>query len=718
MLKRNITPRRKVLHGFTAAVMAEYDNCFMESSILVEKPKTNIKKNNSASKENIEFKNYKILLCAIAKLENKYIREWVEHYKNLGFTNICLFDNNDVDGERFEDVINDYIEDGFVKLIDARGNKKYQIEAYNKCYNEFGNEYDWIAFFDIDEFLMLDEKFSNINDFLNNRIYSKYNCIRICWENYGDNDLVKVVDGNYNCKERFTKPLRGDNESKIIVKTKLTGKFRTDNPHVFLSSQIKCCNTNGVTCVNANTNGGSRVTLSNAKLNHYKWKTIEEYVLGKMKRLWPTNYKNGGKNFITLDWFFRTNKKTDEKVKYAKELMENEKKSDILNEKDDRLSIAIVGNSPCALGAKKGQEIDSHDIVLRFNNFHIKGYEEDLGSKTTMMAVVSVIRDYKKTEQFLSLPKECRIFRDDHNPPDTVPIEKVFSNKVKEEDVIRVDDYIKKVKDRMPNYKQNHYPSTGLVMMQYLADKYPNAKIDAYAITFFAEKKIHIYDNATGLYHDRNAEIKYFDEYLKDKITLHNEKTEEKKKTIAIVGNSPILMNTEYGEEIDSHDIVVRINHFNLEGYEKHLGTKTTDVYFHTKTLYSPTILTLTKEHRFMFYTRETHYQIRKLLNDTYKGKLKLENVTLLDRKKYFLDLAKKINSKEHKHASTGLITIQSIVDRYPDCDIDVYGITFFADSKNNKMSHYDGTQYIMAHDNKAEIEYFNKNLSDKVNLK
>lgn len=33
--------------------------------------------------------------------------------------------------------------------------------------------------------------------------------------------------------------------------------------------------------------------------------------------------------------------------------------------------IAVVGNSGCELGKNKGQEIDNHDIVIRFNNYPI-----------------------------------------------------------------------------------------------------------------------------------------------------------------------------------------------------------------------------------------------------------------------------------------------------------------------------------------------------------
>ena len=50
----------------------------------------------------------KIILCTIAKMENLYIREFIEHYKMIGVDKIIIFDNNNKDGERFEDKINDY----------------------------------------------------------------------------------------------------------------------------------------------------------------------------------------------------------------------------------------------------------------------------------------------------------------------------------------------------------------------------------------------------------------------------------------------------------------------------------------------------------------------------------------------------------------------------------------------------------------------------------
>ncbi len=51
-------------------------------------------------------------------------------------------------------------------------------------------------------------------------------------------------------------------------------------------------------------------------------------------------------------------------------------------------TIAIVGNGPSHIGKKKGKEIDSHDIVIRINNYATdKSYAEDYGSKTDVWLV-------------------------------------------------------------------------------------------------------------------------------------------------------------------------------------------------------------------------------------------------------------------------------------------------------------------------------------------
>lgn len=45
-------------------------------------------------------------------------------------------------------------------------------------------------------------------------------------------------------------------------------------------------------------------------------------------------------------------------------------------------------------------------------------------------------------------------------------------------------------------------------------------------------------------------------------------------KTFAIVGNGPSLKNRGLGELINSHDYIIRVNYYNLKGYEQDVGAK------------------------------------------------------------------------------------------------------------------------------------------------
>lgn len=44
-------------------------------------------------------------------------------------------------------------------------------------------------------------------------------------------------------------------------------------------------------------------------------------------------------------------------------------------------TVSLVGNGPSLLGKKKGNDIDSSDIVIRMNNFKTKGFETDVGAE-------------------------------------------------------------------------------------------------------------------------------------------------------------------------------------------------------------------------------------------------------------------------------------------------------------------------------------------------
>lgn len=287
------------------------------------------------------MKNERILLCGIGKLENCYIREWVEYHKNLGFTNIVLYDNNDKDGERFEDVIGDYIRNGYVIMRDRRGVELAQIPAYNDCYKEFKKDYDWIGYWDIDEFIEFEQSGQTIQQFLSKPMFNKYQSIRLCWKQYTDNGLITVDDENYSVT-RFTEVfdkqfcvnngipvahyITSNTQAKAIIRTNVKD-FNVISPHCYLD--VPTVTADGKVPPKNHIRIGNVPVWKGAWLNHYRFKTIEEYVKQKMVRLWPTKYMNGGKDRLNLDYFFMFNVKTQEKVNLANEILKKNTKKTI-----------------------------------------------------------------------------------------------------------------------------------------------------------------------------------------------------------------------------------------------------------------------------------------------------------------------------------------------------------------------------------------------------
>lgn len=59
--------------------------------------------------------NKEVAVACIARMEGHYIREFVEHYKSLGFSKCIVADNNrDDDPEDLRFILKDYIDEGFV----------------------------------------------------------------------------------------------------------------------------------------------------------------------------------------------------------------------------------------------------------------------------------------------------------------------------------------------------------------------------------------------------------------------------------------------------------------------------------------------------------------------------------------------------------------------------------------------------------------------------
>lgn len=264
----------------------------------------------------------KISICAICKQENLYLRDWVEYYYKMGIKNIILYDNNDINGEYPQNVIGDYISNGFVIYKNARGKYRYQVEAYTQCYKEYKTEYDWIGFLDIDEYWYLRPDITFDEFFSEERLPSAIGLF-INWLNYGDND--KLHYENKPVQERFPNPttpidfissdVTTNSVCKLFVKC-----YKEEVDILFYDANgfdyyyttpepFKIYFVNGLEY-------GERDTLYDftmSYIKHYRTLTIEEYLYRRFGRRGYADYASHHNKEKIINYFWDQNKWTEEK---------------------------------------------------------------------------------------------------------------------------------------------------------------------------------------------------------------------------------------------------------------------------------------------------------------------------------------------------------------------------------------------------------------------
>lgn len=261
----------------------------------------------------------KVCIVCIAKLENNYISEWTTHHLSIGFDHIYICDNNDPDGERISDVVSD----DRITIFDWRGIRDLQIKCYTECYLKLKNEYDWIAFIDLDEFIIL-ENDTDIHDFILNSRFSGCDIIRLCWKHFTDNDVLDVIDNDYSCLDRFKEEVLDFDENKwgkSILKTTIDTKNYKIFAHGYFYERnlTRARSADGNQCWNFGREIAKVPIYKNAWINHYRTKTVGEFIRQKYFRGCVSHFTTPR---YKLDYFWKSNRWTQEKEDYAKKLIE------------------------------------------------------------------------------------------------------------------------------------------------------------------------------------------------------------------------------------------------------------------------------------------------------------------------------------------------------------------------------------------------------------
>lgn len=144
---------------------------------------------------------FNLAVCAIAKNEGRYFNEWIEWYRRMGVEKFYIYDNESSDNTK--EVLLPYIESGLVDYV-YRPGAKQQLPVYDDCIERHRFEARWIAFLDLDEFIV-PRKDDTITQFLSR--FEDASAVEINWLIYGSGGAKERIEGKVMDRfKRHSKP--------------------------------------------------------------------------------------------------------------------------------------------------------------------------------------------------------------------------------------------------------------------------------------------------------------------------------------------------------------------------------------------------------------------------------------------------------------------------------------------------------------------------------
>lgn len=136
----------------------------------------------------------KFCVVSIAKNEGRFIREWLAHYLSLGFDRIVVYDHESSD--EMPALLDAAARSAPVERVPWHSvpDQSPQISAYNHALTQFRGHYDWIAFLDLDEFLVIRQPGLELRPFLSS-LDTDVAAVGVNWLTFGSNGRVQADYG-------------------------------------------------------------------------------------------------------------------------------------------------------------------------------------------------------------------------------------------------------------------------------------------------------------------------------------------------------------------------------------------------------------------------------------------------------------------------------------------------------------------------------------------
>jgi hypothetical protein len=169
-----------------------------------------------------------------------------------------------------------------------------QLVAYNHCLQNHGDEFEWLAFFDLDEFLCLMQD-KDARTLL--RDYEQFSALSINWSVFSSSGKLGSPAGFVT--ENYTQHIEYSVNSKCIVRPAMVKMPFT--AHHFLYNHGCAVNAINQPSLGAYT----PLTINKVKLNHYPYKSQQDYEARLLRG--DATYKDF--NPRSLDGFYSQAKK-------------------------------------------------------------------------------------------------------------------------------------------------------------------------------------------------------------------------------------------------------------------------------------------------------------------------------------------------------------------------------------------------------------------------
>jgi Glycosyltransferase family 92 len=236
----------------------------------------------------MQTQNY-LTICAIFRNEANWLAEWVEYHLLTGVDKFLLYDHRSSDD--WQSVLAPYIQEGVVEVIPWSHESEWiqlaQPRAYKDAIRRLKEKSTWVAFMDIDEFLVPknDENLPAILSGL-----EEYGGVLVNWRIFGTGGVKRLAPGELLI-ERLTRCARLNGAKSHVVKSIVRPGRVVD-----IRSAHYCCYQKGYYAVD--TSGQriqqgryNRVARDRLIMNHYIIRTKEWAYGEKLKRRWrpPTS---------------------------------------------------------------------------------------------------------------------------------------------------------------------------------------------------------------------------------------------------------------------------------------------------------------------------------------------------------------------------------------------------------------------------------------------